>query len=1495
MTDPTSAPLPPAAPATPSPNGEAGRAALLGQSMVAIIAFSLASVLLRAVVYPRGSVMATLPVGMGLLVLLPLVAALGLPWRGRQRLAELRRPLLALAGVAALLLLVVASLGGLRPWRQLVPLAAVLALTWHVLGHGVDPGAPAGRPWGGWPLHWGPPPRRPQWVLGLAVPVFLLALTVLTLRATGPGTSAGLPEAHLMYRGAGMFLLLLMGWAHQWSLHARDPAGDHRLALTSGLGGFVLGMMALHNLLYPWLQAHSTVQPVAPLSLMFFPLGAAVLLALRRWPGETTLRLALMVLLFTIVTSIWRNGAVALAFLSLLAYALAVMLPARAWRTMLGLWLAVLATTGAVLPAEALQPWFLQALQATGVLALTLHWARSLPATAQAAAWPAPSPPAAAVPQRLALPPLAAEQAEAGATPSGRQDSTSRHVGVATGTLVLLLAGLAGWQWRDDRLQAAHQVQQATVEASLQSLSTYLLLVEQLPHAMSPLLAWADPTPEVFAGWSAELLRPMGPGLSLQWAPQGRLALGAPRALAPAVRGLDLREHPGNGTTVRQLLQTGQGGWSPVFPKVEGGQAIAYFLPVASGSPSGPADGTAPTTRGLALAILHLPEGLAELPPLRDATLPLRLWLAPPGQPFRLAWQNEAATALDPPLLPTGDEAPPAGWLREQGEVEVLARLPAARPDAAALVRRAPGLQLRVEVGPPRGGAPAGLTTLAQVALLAALLCGWLSSEFTRHRLASARAGRLAAELGTTARLLDESVTGMLLFDGEGRLVLANEAGLQQMGRAHGTLSDLPLLAAPDLQALARQTLADGLPREQAVDLPGPAGSPGVRSLVLHLGRTRLAGQPHLLLQAVDISRQRQEQQAAEQARREAEANRERLAHAAEAAQLGVWIRELPSERLIWDARMFELYGLPAPSATPAVLEVPLWRPLVHPEDLPVVEASRLALVEGRGVYDPVFRIVLPDGRLRWLEGSAYLERDPQGRPTRVIGFSRDVTAARMAREALETALAAAQAASQAKSRFLATMSHELRTPLNAMLGTAQLLMRPDVSEAQRVRWAGTVLEAGHGLLAQVNQVLDYSKLEAGQPGLATEPFRPGWLLADVAALFRPLAQQKGLALSWHWAGPGDEPACQGDAGKLRQMLANLVSNALKFTTRGQVTLSARATGTLGGDGCLEFSVRDTGPGIAAQSQARLFLPFSQVDDPMTRPHGGTGLGLAIVRGLARAMQGEAGVESRPGQGARFWFTARCAPADQPLPAQRPALAAPALPPLRGEVLVAQDEGPARELLLASLTALGLSPRAVPAAALVCADGSGSGLGPAAAAPAVVLWALSGTVGQLPPALQAPGAPPVLALVADALPATRHAVLQAGFAEVLSPPLPLERLHEVLARWTATPDPGAAAAASGPSADGGPSARPPDPLQAAALRLALPGVQALLAQRKYAAVEALEQLVRQGQGGPWAAPLEQARQALDRMRYEDALQPLADLAARLDREAGAADAVSPPP
>ncbi|HUG21572.1 PAS domain-containing hybrid sensor histidine kinase/response regulator [Piscinibacter sp.] len=309
-----------------------------------------------------------------------------------------------------------------------------------------------------------------------------------------------------------------------------------------------------------------------------------------------------------------------------------------------------------------------------------------------------------------------------------------------------------------------------------------------------------------------------------------------------------------------------------------------------------------------------------------------------------------------------------------------------------------------------------------------------------------------------------------------------------------------------------------------------------------------------------------------------------------------------------------------------------------HRDDYDAMRSEAGPVLSRGQPYELEREMLHADGTRFWcrMRGQALEAGSPRSGGT--IWIAEDVTERRLVDQALASARDAAEAASRAKSAFLANTSHEIRTPLNGLVGLARLAMQPGLDEPRRQQYLAQIFDSAHNLSAIISDILDLSKIEAGKIMLESVPFGLRDTLSAVHDAYRSLAEAKGLTLVL--AVDQSVPAAvQGDPVRVRQILTNFVTNALKFTERGLVRIHAAA----GGAGRVRFSVSDTGPGIDAATQQRLFMPFSQADDSTTRRYGGTGLGLSICRELAHMMGGDVGVQSVPGAGSTFW-------AELPLP-----------------------------------------------------------------------------------------------------------------------------------------------------------------------------------------------------------------------------------------------------
>jgi two-component system, sensor histidine kinase and response regulator len=312
---------------------------------------------------------------------------------------------------------------------------------------------------------------------------------------------------------------------------------------------------------------------------------------------------------------------------------------------------------------------------------------------------------------------------------------------------------------------------------------------------------------------------------------------------------------------------------------------------------------------------------------------------------------------------------------------------------------------------------------------------------------------------------------------------------------------------------------------------------------------------------------------------------------------------------------------------------------LMSPEHIEEMEEILQRVGRGQTVSEYETVRVSKNGRRIPLSLTVSPVKNSAGDVVEVSGIARDITERKLAEQELRQAKEAAEKANRAKSEFLANMSHEIRTPMNGVIGMTGLLLDTELTPEQR-EYVETVRISGENLLTIINDILDFSKIEAGKMGLEVMDFDLRTTVEEVLGLLSERAQSKGL----EFAGlvEQDVPrALRGDPGRLSQILTNLLGNSIKFTEEGEVILRAMVAQETEDTAMIRFEVADTGIGMTPDQQARLFRSFSQADASTTRKYGGTGLGLAISKQLIEMMGGQIGVESEPGEGSTFWFTAR--------------------------------------------------------------------------------------------------------------------------------------------------------------------------------------------------------------------------------------------------------------
>jgi PAS domain S-box-containing protein len=514
---------------------------------------------------------------------------------------------------------------------------------------------------------------------------------------------------------------------------------------------------------------------------------------------------------------------------------------------------------------------------------------------------------------------------------------------------------------------------------------------------------------------------------------------------------------------------------------------------------------------------------------------------------------------------------------------------------------------------------------------------------------------------------------------------------------------------------------------------------------------------------------------------RRAETARERIRLGQLLADVGTWEWDVQRDRLYWSENIPPMFGLEAGERTVSYAD---FIAATHPDDRAAVEDAVTRAVDEHGHYQMEHRVVWPDGTVRWLGERGGVVRDEHGRVEKVVGVVIDIDERKRAQIALVEAREAAERSDRAKSEFLSRMSHELRTPMNAVLGFAQLLQFDERLPADLTDNAEEIVSAGNHLLELINEVLDLSKIEAGQVDLRIEPLPIAPVLDECCGLIEGMASRR--AISVECEAPA-ELNVNADRIRLKQALLNLLSNAVKYNREhGSVKIAVRPEAS---NDVIAFHVSDTGPGIQSDQLDRLFEPFDRLDQEHAGIEG-TGMGLAITRRLVEMMRGTIDVSSERGSGSTF--TLRLPAAEPPAGGQtpRPPPVEPSDPSMHPEagpkparILYVEDDPSSRRLLSRMLERSGDVEVSAVANAQECL-----GRFPESA-PDIVLvdLQLPGVSGLelLHSLRQLPGGDtlPVIAVSASAMPDDRDRALEEGFDAYLAKPLKMSELYDALNRW----------------------------------------------------------------------------------------------------------------
>ena len=541
------------------------------------------------------------------------------------------------------------------------------------------------------------------------------------------------------------------------------------------------------------------------------------------------------------------------------------------------------------------------------------------------------------------------------------------------------------------------------------------------------------------------------------------------------------------------------------------------------------------------------------------------------------------------------------------------------------------------------------------------------------------------------ARLLAIADDAVIVADDEQRVVLFNEGAERCFGCSAATVLGQPLALllpgarrerhAEHMRAFAASPRAARRMGERS-DLQGLRADGRLFDAEASIAHVELDGRTYFTAILRDVS-------VARQAVRALEASEARFRGLAAAAPVGIFQTDAQGACRYVNDRWCAIAGMSAAEAAGDG-----WLRALHPADRAGVRDAWREAVAGQRSFSLRYRYLRPDGHESRVLGDAVASHDSEGRVDGYIGTVTDVTESHEQAQALERAKSEAEAATRAKSLFMANMSHEIRTPLNAVIGMTTLLLDTPLSPDQR-DFARTIRSSSDSLLEVINDILDYSKVDAGKLEIEQRAFDLRRVVEESLDLLTPRALEKNLNLAY-LIEDGTPEALIGDPARLRQILVNLLSNAVKFTHQGEVLVTVDSQRVDETSERIHFAVRDTGIGIAAEQLPRLFESFTQVDASTTRKYGGTGLGLAISRCLAELMGGEVNVESEPGHGSVFHATVRVGRAVAAETAEFLQHDAPALAGKR--ILIVDDNLSNRRILTQLTLRWGMKPSTLPSA-----------------------------------------------------------------------------------------------------------------------------------------------------------------------------------------------------
>ncbi|MGE0861941.1 MAG: PAS domain S-box protein [Gammaproteobacteria bacterium] len=655
------------------------------------------------------------------------------------------------------------------------------------------------------------------------------------------------------------------------------------------------------------------------------------------------------------------------------------------------------------------------------------------------------------------------------------------------------------------------------------------------------------------------------------------------------------------------------------------------------------------------------------------------------------------------------------------------------------------------------------------------------------ERIVAERTVALRASERRFAGLFEHAPDAVVMIDAQGRIKLVNRQAQALFGYSREELVGQAVeKLIPESSRLRHAGLRQGFFRHPS------ARSMGAGQDIFALRKDGSTFPADISLSPVEseegmlVSAAVRDDTERKQAEATLEEQRQQLAEAQRLAHIGSWIWNIATDEIICSDEYFRLHGL-APQEVKSSRDV--MRERMHPDDREMLRQCFEQAFQDHRPFDFDYRAVWPDGTVRFLHGRGEVLLDGAGQPKQVSGTAQDITEQRE-QEADRQARAVAERGNEAKSSFLAMMSHEIRTPLNGLLGLLELLQLSFLNDEQTAE-LNMAMDSGRSLARIIDDLLDYSKIEAGKLEIHPQPASVASIVEGVKNTFLARASEKGLILA-SVIDARIRPVLNIDALRLSQILNNFVSNALKFTEKGHVEIHAELVQRDDASDTVRLSVKDTGIGVTPEDQQRLFEPYEQAHGAIPRMYGGTGLGLAICRRLTELMDGRIAMDSTLGQGTTLSVTFILPVVEgQPLDvlALTPSVTGIPTPSFSGLPILAVDDHPTnRTVLERQLGKIGLQAELAESGEQALArwrEGRYALIITDIHMPHMDGYALTRAIREIEGRENRPRIP-IIAWTASAMPEDRTRCLAAGMDDFLAKPVELQTLQQTLGRWLPT-------------------------------------------------------------------------------------------------------------